>query len=214
MNEAELVVALTAYRGTVDDYADVLLPITPFTETSGTFVNTEGRMQGFNGVVRPLGEARPGWKVLRVLGNLLGVEGFEYDTSEAVREEACPAGDISARLDNRVRGMSIDLSGATPPLQRVADVPIYFADPIVRRASSLQQTRDAQPPRAFMNTASLASLGLSPDQRVRVRQGRGEAEVEVACDDRLADGCVRLAAAHARTSRLGGMFDELSLEPA
>jgi len=214
MNEADVVVALTAYRGAVEDYADVLLPITPFTETSGTFVNTEGRPQSFNGVVRPLGDARPGWKVLRVLGNLLGIDGFDYETSEAVRDDACPAAEISARLDNRIKGVSLKLSATSPALQRVADVPIYFADPIVRRARSLQQTRDAQPPRAFLNTASLAGLGLAPGQRVRVRQGGGEAEVELASDDRLAEGCVRLAAGHASTSTLGGMFDELSLERA
>lgn len=214
LNEADVVVALTAYRGAVEDHADVLLPITPFTETSGTFVNTEGRPQSFNGVVRPLGEARPGWKVLRVLGNLLGIQGFEYETSEAVRDDACPAAEIAARLDNRIKGVSLRLSATAPALQRVADVPIYFADPIVRRARSLQQTRDAQPPRAFLNTASLADLGLAPGQRARVRQGGGEAEVELATDDRLPDGCVRLAAGHASTSTLGGMFDELSLEPA
>jgi NADH-quinone oxidoreductase subunit G len=214
MNEADLVVALTAYRGAVEDYADVLLPIAPYTETSGTFVNTEGRLQGFNGAVRPLGEARPGWKVLRVLGNLLGIDGFEYDKSEMVRDEACPATEIAARLDNRIKGVSLTLPGEAPTLQRVADVPIYFADPIVRRARSLQQTRDARAPQAYMNNAALAGLGLSPGQRVRVRQGAGEAEVELACDDRLADGCVRLAAAHASTSGLGGMFDALTLEPA
>ena len=66
----------------------MLLPIAPFTETSGTFVNAEGTVQSFNGVVRPLGETRPGWKVLRVLGSLLGVPGFEFDTAEEVRNAA------------------------------------------------------------------------------------------------------------------------------
>ncbi len=76
-----------------------MLPIAPFTETSGTFVNTEGRAQSFNGVVRPLGDTRPGWKVLRVLGNLLGIADFEFDTSEAVRDTVL-AGDIAGKLDN------------------------------------------------------------------------------------------------------------------
>lgn len=165
--------------------------------------------------MRPLGEARPGWKVLRVLGNLLGIDGFDYDTNEAVRDAACPASGIAARLDNRISGVTLDPSAsAVSGLQRVADVPIYFSDSIVRRAGSLQQTRDARPPHAYMNSASLAGRGLSPGQRVRVRQGNGEAEVELACDDRLADGCVKLAAAHASTSRLGGMFDALLVEPA
>ena len=88
-----MVVALTPFRSAGDDVADVLLPIAPFTETSGTFVNAEGRVQSFHGVVKPLGEARPAWKVLRVLGNLLGLAGFEFESSEEVRDEAL--GDVA-----------------------------------------------------------------------------------------------------------------------
>ena len=76
------------------EYADVLLPIAPFTETAGTFVNAEGTVQTFNGVVRPFGDTRPAWKVLRVLGSLLGVPGFEYDTSEEVRAAALGDGEL------------------------------------------------------------------------------------------------------------------------
>jgi NADH-quinone oxidoreductase subunit G len=214
MHAADVVVAMSAYRGFVEEYADVLLPIAPFTETSGTFVNTEGRPQSFNGVVRALGDARPGWKVLRVLGNLLGIQGFDYESIETVRAAAFPPEGFAAKLDNRITGVRTSLAQAAPGLQRVADVPIYFADPIVRHAISLQQTHDARPPEAFMNSASLNELGLTAGQQVRVRQGTGDAVVSLACDDRLADGCVRLAAAHASTARLGGMFDALTLEPA
>ena len=79
---------MSAYKHAALDYADVLLPIAPFSETSGTFISTEGRVQSFNGVVKPLGETRPAWKVLRVLGTMLGLKGFDYDTSEAVRQDA------------------------------------------------------------------------------------------------------------------------------
>src|SRR5216684_2158394 len=99
LKQAEMVVALSAFKHGAD-YADVLLPIAPFTETSGTFVNAEGTAQTFNGVVRPLGEARPGWKVLRVLGSLLGLKGFEFDTAEEVRNAALGTGDLTARLSN------------------------------------------------------------------------------------------------------------------
>ena len=85
MKSAELVVAMSPYQHMATDYAQVMLPIAPFTETAGTFVNTEGAVQGFQGVVRPLGEARPAWKVLRVLGNLLALQGFDYDSAEEVR---------------------------------------------------------------------------------------------------------------------------------
>ena len=190
-----------------------MLPIAPFTETAGTFVNAEGRMQSFNGVVKPLGEARPAWKVLRVLGNLLGLTGFDQDSSEQVRDEIAKPAEVAAKLDNRLNGVALQLAAATGGLQRIADVPIYFSDAVVRRAASLQQTRDAAAPRAWMNAALLARLGLKEGQAVKVRQGTGEADVNAALDDRLPRDCVRLAAAHAATRDLGPMSGELKVEP-
>jgi NADH-quinone oxidoreductase subunit G len=213
MDSAELVVMLSAYRGRAPDYADVLLPIAPFTETSGSFVNAEGRLQSFNPAVKPRGGARPAWKVLRVLGNLLGLPGFDYDRSEQIRDQACRPDAVAGRLSNAVEGLAIEPG---PPagggLERVADVPIYAADPLVRRAGSLQQTNDAAPPRAFANGALIARLGLAAGSRVRVRQEGGEAVLELAHDERLPDGVVRVAAAHASTAGLGAMFGEIALE--
>jgi len=211
MGAAEFVVALTAYRGRAAEYAHVMLPIAPFTETSGTYVSAEGRMQSFNGVVRPLEDARPAWKVLRVLGNLAGVMHFDYDTSEQVRDEACAAGAVAARLDNRVSGLEPAAEAPSAGgLQRIADVPIYFADPIVRRAASLQRTRDAQTPRAWMNSALAARLGVAAGAKVKVRQEGGEAILVLACDDRLPADCVRVAAAHTATATLGTMSGEIT----
>src|SRR5450830_526794 len=213
MQATEFVISLSAYKGYALEYANVMLPIAPFTETSGTFVNAEGRMQSFNGVVNPLGDARPAWKVLRVLGNLLGIKGFDYDSSEQVRDEIAKPDQVAAKLDNRLGGIALQAPAASGGLQRIADVPIYFSDAIVRRAASLQQTHDAAPPRAWMNAALLARLGLKDGQAVMVRQGEGEAEVNAACDDRLPRDCVRLAAAHASTRNLGPMSGEISVEP-
>ena len=212
---AEFVVALTPFRGQAIDYADVILPTTPFTETAGTFVNTEGRMQSFNAVVRPLGDSRPAWKVLRVLGNLLRLDGFEQERPEQVRDECCRPADVAARLDNRIDGVTIDLRpGASDALERVADVPIYFADPLVRRARSLQQTPAARPPRACAHGALLARLGVEPGRPIRVKQAGGEAVLEAARDDRLPETVIRVPAAHAATAGLGGMFDPIAAEPA
>ena len=213
MQQTEFVICLTAYKGSAPDYANALLPIAPFTETSGSFVNAEGRLQSFNGVVKPLGDARPAWKVLRVLGNLLGIQGFDYDSSEQVRDEIGTSAQLAGKLDNRLNGLELQTPSASGGLQRIADVPIYFSDALVRRATSLQQTRDAAPPRAWMNSALLAKLGLKHGQAVKVRQGAGEALVDAALDDRLPRDCVRLAAAHAATSKLGPMSGELSVEP-
>jgi NADH-quinone oxidoreductase subunit G len=213
MEEAELVVAMTAFRSFGTDYADVLLPVAPFTETSGSFVNCEGRMQSFNGAVKPLGEARPAWKVLRVLGNLMDLPGFDYETSEAIRDEACRPETIAAKLDNRLNGFALELDApAAEEMQRIADVPAYFCDPIVRRAVSLQRTRDALPPRAWIGSALAQKLGLKAGDKVRVRQGDGEALVDLGIDERLPAGSVRLSAAHRHTSGLGPMFGALTLE--
>ena len=128
------------------DYADVLLPVSPFTETAGTFVNCEGRAQSFHGVVKPLGDTRPAWKVLRVLGNLLGLEQFDYETSEAVRDAVLGQGqtDVSAKLNN-FADVAISVAAPANSLERVSDVNIYATDAIVRRSESLQRTADARP---------------------------------------------------------------------
>jgi len=205
---ASFVVNLTMYR---TDLGDVQLPIAPFTETSGTFVSTEGRVQGFHAAVRPLGEARPAWKVLRVLGTLLGVPGFEFDTPEQVRD-ACLAGrDVARLLSNDIAEVKAE---AAPPqgFQRIADVPIYFADPLVRRSPPLQKTRDAKQPRAWMNAKLMQSLGVQAGGLVLVKQGQGEAGLSAGLDDSLPDGCVRIAAAHASTVPLGPMFGTVTLE--
>ena len=120
-------------------WASVLLPIGTFAETSGTFVNAGGRWQSFAGCIKPLGEARPGWKVLRVLGNLLALDGFEYDSSEQVRDELrqLVAGPLpGVRLPSRNIGPAGEAA--------LAGVPLYGVDAIVRRAPSLQKTAQAQ----------------------------------------------------------------------
>jgi NADH-quinone oxidoreductase subunit G len=211
------VVALTAFNNAAVEHADVLLPIAPFTETAGTFVNAEGRAQSFHGVVKPLGEARPAWKVLRVLGNLLGLEGFGFESAEDVRAEAL--GDLStlaARLDNQAAlAAPVDAAaGIEPNLERVADVPVYRTDSLVRRAASLQLTADARPPVASLPSALWQQLGLSDGDRVRVAQGQGSAVLPARLDPSLAATAVRVPAAHPDTAALGPMFGPLTVEKA
>jgi NADH-quinone oxidoreductase subunit G len=214
MRGAELVVAMSPYQHGATEYAHAILPIAPFTETSGTFVSTEGAVQSFSGVVQPLGETRPAWKVLRVLGNLLGLPGFEYDSSEEIKREALGDGaDVASRLGNGLApGNSTARTGAPAGIERIAEVPPYAADAIVRRARALQQTRDAAPPVASMNRALADQLGLREGDLARVRQGAADAVVAFAIDDRLPAGCVRLAAARPETAALGAMFDALTVE--
>src|SRR6266513_1069575 len=167
LTAAECVVQLSAFE-TGLEYAEVLLPITPFTETAGTFVNTEGRVQSFYAAVNPLGESRPGWKVLRALGTLLGRPGTGADSIEEARAGCLRGRDVSSLLSNRTQVERSPVSLDPPGIERIADVPIYFADPLVRRSVPLQKTPDAQPPRAWMNAKLMARLGISAGQPVLV----------------------------------------------
>ncbi len=214
MKAAGSVIALSSFRTSATDYAEVVLPVAPFTETSGSFVNIEGRVQSFNAVVKPLGETRPAWKVFRVLGNLLDVSGFDFDTSEAVRDSALRREEIAALLGNGILDIDLACSQVSQSLERIAEVPIYFSDSIVRRAESLQLTKDAREPRAMLSSQTAARLGLTAGVKVKVRQGAGEAVVSMAIDDLVPANCVRLATAHPLTSALGPMFGELAMELA
>ena len=216
LTQASLVVVLTSFKSAAAlDYADVMLPIAAFTETSGTFVNAEGRVQGVAGVCRPQGEARPGWKVLRVLGNVLALPGFGYESSEQVRDELIPPGtEFVEGLDNGADLQIPSIVSSPSGLQRIADVPIYFADPLVRRAVSLQQTKDAAVPAARMNPATLADLGVAVGSPLRVWQDRGEAVLMACSDSTVPAGCVRIAAAHPTTAVLGEMFGPINVERA
>lgn len=143
LGKAEMVVTLSPFKANME-FSDVLLPIAPFTETSGSFVNAEGRLQSFHAVVKPLAEARPGWKVLRVLANLLGVQGVDYETSQDVLAAATAAAtSVPANLlGNGAPAVNSIANGAGHAAPVVAS--IYQLDSIVRRATSLQLTADAR----------------------------------------------------------------------
>jgi len=135
----DMVVSMSPFKVNMD-VSDVLLPIAPFTETSGSFVNAEGRLQSFHAVVKPLGDTRPAWKVLRVLGNLLGLDGFDHETSQSVLAASGLQQTILQRLSNHST-VSFDLS---PAPGEPCTAAIYELDSIVRRASSLQLTADGK----------------------------------------------------------------------
>lgn len=147
LGKVEMVVTLSPFKTNLE-FSDVLLPIAPFTETSGSFVNAEGRLQSFHAVVRPLGETRPGWKVLRVLGNLLGLQGFDFETSQDVlgRATGAAVGSVShvpqELLSNAVADMPQSVQVVDVPAPAVAS--LYQLDGLVRRATSLQLTTDAR----------------------------------------------------------------------
>jgi NADH-quinone oxidoreductase subunit G len=214
MQSAELVVAMSAFKNAAHEYAQVMLPIAPFTETAGSFVNTEGRVQSFQGVVRPLEETRPAWKVLRVLGNLLGIAGFDFQDVEAVRGECLnAAGDLASRLNNDIDGASVSIlaAGQNSP-ERIGEIPMYQVDAIVRHAVSLQQTRDARTGVASMPGSLIERLGLRNGDQVRVVQNGNAVLLAYERDDRLPANSVRLSGACRETAALGPLFGALALE--
>jgi NADH-quinone oxidoreductase subunit G len=212
LKQAELVVAMSPFQHGATEYAHVLLPIAPFTETAGSYISTEGRVQTFNGVVKPLGETRPAWKVLRVLGNLLALSGFEHDGADDAQREALHGKKEIINKNNNLMSNLGGLPAAGNGIARIAEVPIYAADALARRAPSLQKTRDAQAPAAVMNRALADQLGLRDGDFVRVAQGGGEVTVPYAIDEQLPANCVRLALACAETAALGASDAVLSLE--
>ena len=213
LREAQTVMAFTPYvSDTLLDVCDLLLPIAPFTETSGSLINMEGRLQSFHGVSKGYGDSRPLWKILRVLGNIFEVDGFEFDSSEEVLQEAIDKDALAGKLDNRS-----SWQGAAAPagsgLTRVGGTGIYHTDAIVRRAESLQQTGHAEVPAARVHPLTLAALGLLDGDSVRAKHGAHSVTVSVAADKTLPENIVHLPL-HSANAELGGMMNAIELERA
>jgi len=223
MEQAECVVALTAYKPAYKsealENAHILLPITPFTETSGTFISMEGRVQSFSAATKPLGECRPAWKVLRVLGNTLGLSGFDFDSSKQVKDEIFGGEEPSIAVRNRLNNKlgepgDIDVKIKTDALQRVGEVPQYQSDCLVRRSPPLQKTKYTAKAVAGMHSEQLARLGLQDGEQVLVKQGAGSATLTAKMDNRVPLGCVRVATANPLTSALGDLMGEIEVARA
>lgn len=217
MEQAECVVALTAYKSSALEHADVLLPIAPFSETSGTFMSMEGRVQSFAAAVKPLAECRPAWKVLRVLGNTLGLQGFDFESSEQVKEAIFagekPSQAVWKNLNNNLRELiEIQVNIKKEGLQRIGEVPQYESDPLVRRSTSLKKTKYNIKPMARMCATQLERLHLLEGDQVLVRQDQGSAVLTVKLDNHVALGCVRVAAAHPDTTGLGDLMGDIFVE--
>ena len=192
---AELVVALSPYASAVTKrYARVILPVATFAETSGTYVNAEGSWQSFTGASRPFGEARPAWKVLRVLGNLCGLQSFEYLGSEDVLAEARSAC-AQVKPDNMTATLDKPLAPLqTMGLQRVADVPIYAVDALVRRARALQSSPLAQPAEVRLHPDVAAELGVVGREQVQVSRNGVAVDLPLVLDESLPKGCAWIPA--------------------
>ena len=206
-------VCLTAFRTpAMEEYAHALLPIAPFSESPGTFVNAVGIWQTFSDAVTPRGEARPAWKVLRVMGNRFGLDGFDYVTAPEVCEEVrrllaqeSSPESVSWPIPPSFSAMKINTKKRSE-CYRVGDVSPYAVDPIVRRARALQRTVDAAPPAVHMNGAQAERLRLTAADTAELSQGLGRVSLPVVIDDRVPDQCVMVPAGTAATAALGPSY--------
>ena len=214
VNGAEFVVALTAYAGEdTRAYADVILPVATFAETSGSYVNAEGRCQSFQGAGKPLGEVRPAWKVLRVLGNLFQLSGFDYLNSQEVLDEVL-AECAAIQPDNLVQTANRFDPFTVSGLLRVADVPIYAVDAVVRRARALQQTVWARPATVYLNPETAQELDLGNASQALVRQNGAEVVLPLVLDEGVPTGCAWIPAGLEGTKRLGPSYGPVEVHAA
>ncbi len=216
LGRARFVVSLGAFRSeAMSEYAHVILPAAAFAETEGTFVNLSGIWQSFGAAVPPYADARPAWRVLRVLGNLLDLPGFEQETIEDVRASlGGPAAGGSATAGESLAagrpGWTLPRSLPKPAegaegverIARIAPVPMHAVDALVRRSKPLQATKDAEFAGVGLNPATIERLGLADGEPAVVRQNGGSVTLRIIADWRVPDGCAYLPAGIPATAAL------------
>jgi NADH-quinone oxidoreductase subunit G len=225
LKQADLVVMLSPFKsGLMEEYAHVILPIAPFSETPGTFVNIEGRWQSFYAAAKPLGEVRPGWKVLRVLGNLLNLEGFSYNSAQEIAEEISQQITDIKKVKNDLEPFAKSASFVASKEQmnkeevqhlvRIAEWPMYCVDNLVRRASALQEMFKIEEGAAAIRVhPDLAQrLELANDSLVTAKQGPQKITLPLIWDARIADGQVFIPAGIPETEGFGSAYAPITLE--
>ena len=217
MQSAAFVVSMTAYQtDTMKQYADVLLPIALFAETSGTYINVEGQSQSFTGAVPPAGEARPAWKILRVLGNLLNIESFDYNSSQEIRDEVTSAIENIA-LDSVGKWTAPDtldngLSG-NGTLQRITETPMYSVDAMSRRAQALQRS-ECNKGLIHIHPQLADKLNVSAGDIVIAEHEDNSISAPVMINKGVSVDCVLVQAAQSKHSELGPWHGHVSLRKA
>jgi NADH-quinone oxidoreductase subunit G len=214
LEQAEFTVSLSVFRNPlIDKYADVILPVGPFTETSGTFVNAAGDWQTFKGVAAAFEEARPAWKVLRVLGNLFHLQGFDFTSSKEIHDEVKVAVDKMQPVKISEANTSQEKT-ASDKLVRIGTIPIYAIDALSRRAKPLQA---AQPilegvlANVRVHPALGKNLKLNEGEMVTVKQKQGEVSLPLMFDARLPERAVFIPGGIPETSDLSELFGAVEI---
>lgn len=213
--QAKFIAALAIYRNRVlEEHAQVILPMAPFTETSGTFVNASGEWQSFNGTAKAFKSSRPGWKILRVLGNFLQLDGFDYENSEEVKHE------VKALVDKSkptAQPYQADNSLIEPKqvLSRIGEIPLYAVDSLVRRAKPLQQTQtivESNIAAVRLHPKTAQKLGLHENDVVEIRQpSSGAVQLPLILDTRIAEEAAWIAGGIEATVGLGDLMGEVEI---
>ncbi|MEX0614267.1 MAG: molybdopterin-dependent oxidoreductase, partial [Methylophaga sp.] len=218
MQQAGFVVAINRFwSNSIRDHADVMLPLAAFAETSGTFIGLDGQWQSFTGAVAPRGDSRPGWKILRVLGNLSNVPDFDYVASTDIRDEIAD----SLTIDEPTQ--TTQFIPAEPDaiadksanhLELISDVAMYRTDSLLRRSEALQQTPENQQAMITrMHPDTAEKMDLADADRLQLRQGDCVIEVALLLDKDIARGCLYLPVATQNSSELGAAFGLVTVSP-
>ncbi|MDH5424009.1 MAG: NADH-quinone oxidoreductase subunit NuoG [Gammaproteobacteria bacterium] len=212
MRSAEFVIVISAFATPVmKEYADVILPVASFAESSGSYVNMEGFWQTSRGCVPPLGESRPGWKVIRVLANQFDLDGFDQLSSDQIMQELKTfCSDIT--LDNNAVADSVAQYSSGSGYDRVGDTPIYAGDMLVRRATALQKTSDADVACVRLNSKQAEKLKITAAQKVCVKQNDKTIVMPLLIDESVADNNICIPAGLTETAGLGGAYSTITVE--
>lgn len=212
VENADFVISMTPYvTDEMKAYADVLLPVSPFSETSGTYVNAQGTWQSFAGAVTPLAETRPAWKVLRVLGNIFKLEGFDYITSEDVRDEAKQQAGSIVATNKMTWRCPKKLAKQTDVISRIGILPIYAVDNVVRRSRALQQTDDVIPACIIMNAKLAKQNKVQDDDNIVVTQNNIKLQLRVHVEESIPDNCVVIPQGVAGVEIFDAAYSEIIL---
>lgn len=212
MLQAEFVVAMTPFVGAAKDYADVILPTVPQFETAGTFVNACGEWQSFQAATIPFEAARPGWKILRVLGNLFHLDGFDQTTAFEVRDELHDQVAKMSNLNHKEWQKPHLIKSIEQPIQRVVEWPMYRTDLLIRRSQPLQASSASLNLAVYMNQKLAQELNLGNATLVKVTQGEVILSLPLVIDERIADKCVFIPAGFAASADLASGAAELKIE--
>jgi NADH-quinone oxidoreductase subunit G len=210
------VVAISSFMSdSLRAHADVILPSATFTESFGTYVNATGNWQSAKGVVAPPGDARPAWKIFRVLADELELEGFEYESPEAVTKELqSHCGNIQLTNLTQFDSAPSFTTASNSSLLRAGETPMYATDPIVRRSQPLQKSLDGTQAFVSMAAAQLDSLSAKEGDVINVKQNGASVALPCKLDNDIPEGCVWVPTGIPETAALGSVFGEIEVSKA